>query len=396
MVQDMEEQLQSEDTLRALPDRPPRHCPDCGARVAEGAKTCLMCGTALTEEASLAPVAELRAPTRRIKPLHLVILLGVAALILGGAAVLGWLLSQGEVEIPLPTPSPTLEMPLVPSPTATATPTPTPTLTPTPDVSPTPMPPQSYVVKEGDTLGGIALQFDITVQELKDFNNLTSDLIGQGQTLYIPGAPPDPTPTPTLEPGQATPTLSPYVTHIVQSGEVLSTIAEKYDISVAAIRAANNIPANSDTIRPGDALVIPMPTPTPEGPAPIVEGLESPAPQLAYASPTLLYPPRGATFEGAEAIIVLQWASVGILAPGEYYQVALTLPSAEGPQTTWTYVRSTAWRVPAELLPPAQVEDRSCSWQVAIVRQSETDAEDYTVIGPPGLERNFYWTVARP
>jgi LysM repeat protein len=42
-----------------------------------------------------------------------------------------------------------------------------------------------YVVKSGDTLSKIGLQFGMTVQQLKDVNKLTSDLIFVGQKLLV-------------------------------------------------------------------------------------------------------------------------------------------------------------------------------------------------------------------
>ena len=45
----------------------------------------------------------------------------------------------------------------------------------------------NYVVKSGDTLGKIAVTYDMTVQELKSLNNLTSDRIYVGQTLKVTG-----------------------------------------------------------------------------------------------------------------------------------------------------------------------------------------------------------------
>jgi cell wall-associated NlpC family hydrolase len=42
-----------------------------------------------------------------------------------------------------------------------------------------------YTIKAGDTLGKIALQYDMTVKQLKDLNNLSSDLIFAGQKLKV-------------------------------------------------------------------------------------------------------------------------------------------------------------------------------------------------------------------
>ena len=42
-----------------------------------------------------------------------------------------------------------------------------------------------YKIKEGDTLGGIAAKFRVSVKNLKSWNGLTSDLIRAGKTLKI-------------------------------------------------------------------------------------------------------------------------------------------------------------------------------------------------------------------
>lgn len=42
-----------------------------------------------------------------------------------------------------------------------------------------------YIIKSGDTLSKIALQYNMTVKQLKDLNNLTSDLIFAGQKLKV-------------------------------------------------------------------------------------------------------------------------------------------------------------------------------------------------------------------
>ena len=42
-----------------------------------------------------------------------------------------------------------------------------------------------YKIKEGDTLGGIAKKFRISVKQLKAWNGLKSDIIRAGKTLKI-------------------------------------------------------------------------------------------------------------------------------------------------------------------------------------------------------------------
>lgn len=64
--------------------------------------------------------------------------------------------------------------------TPAVTPTPKPTQAPTPTV-------QTYKVKEGDTLSGIANQYGLTSQQLAKYNGLTdADTLHIGQVLKIP------------------------------------------------------------------------------------------------------------------------------------------------------------------------------------------------------------------
>lgn len=92
------------------------------------------------------------------------------------------------------------------------------TLTPLP--SPTLMSGGSYyIVKEGDTLAGIAFLHDITTDTLREVNMLASGTILVGQLLIIPPTPtPTASPTHTLSPTRtstatATPTRTPTSTH---------------------------------------------------------------------------------------------------------------------------------------------------------------------------------------
>jgi LysM repeat protein len=98
---------------------------------------------------------------------------------------------------PAPQPSPTAT--LTPAATATAAATSTATPTTTPAIT-------EYTVQPGDTLGAIAAQFDLTVEELAAYNDLTNpDQIAEGAVLRLPpaeGAPPSlaASPSPTAPP----------------------------------------------------------------------------------------------------------------------------------------------------------------------------------------------------
>jgi LasA protease len=80
----------------------------------------------------------------------------------------------------------------------------------------------------------------------------------------LPGSP-EVSPTPDASHFQAADTTKPK-TYIVQSGDWLSTIAERFNISMESLIKANNI-TNPDALEVGQTLVIPMGTPQPQGPS---------------------------------------------------------------------------------------------------------------------------------
>jgi len=331
------------------------------------------------------------------KPLRIAILVLVTVIILAGAVVLGMDLSQGNIaaEVPTFTPTITLTPTITPSPTLTPTPTPT----PLPTETPTPIPPIEYVVQSGDSLLAIGLEFDLTIDELIAYNQLESEFIVEGQSLFIPPPTPTPGPPPTAIPGQPTATAAAFTLHTVRSGDTLSTIAEKYGVGVSEIRAANEIPEDSESIQVNQVLTIPQATPTPT-PQTVAETTPTPTPvpgSVRYEAPSLLYPPENATFTGADAVIALQWSSIGILEDREYYSVELIAPSGGDTVTIQAYTRSTAWRVPSDLYPGDEAENRAYSWRIIVVRQVTGGPDpDYKIIGQAGRRRGFTWEPGEP
>jgi LysM repeat protein len=138
-----------------------------------------------------------------------------------------------------------------PSPRVAASPTPPVSRLPSPEPTATSLPPLSpitYTVQAGDTLFGIALANGTTVDALKSANDLTSDSIFLGDVLTI-------SMTSTLTAKSLIPTPANEKIHVVSSNETLSSIAEQYGITVAAIQSANGL--SSDAIQAGQRLIIP-------------------------------------------------------------------------------------------------------------------------------------------
>jgi len=100
----------------------------------------------------------------------------------------------------------------------------------------------SYVVKKGDSLWSIAKQYNITVDELKKANNLTSNLLSVGEILRIPI-------TEEEESGD-------FIIYTVKSGDTLYSIARNYDISVSEIVDFNKLSSNVLSI--GQQIILPI------------------------------------------------------------------------------------------------------------------------------------------
>ena len=86
----------------------------------------------------------------------------------------------------------------------------------------------TYTVKSGDSLYSIAKKFNTTVSELKQKNNLTSNLLQINQVLKIP----------TSNNSQSE------VTYTVKSGDSLYSIAKKFNTTVSELKQKNNLTSN--------------------------------------------------------------------------------------------------------------------------------------------------------
>ncbi|MFO7696655.1 MAG: LysM peptidoglycan-binding domain-containing protein, partial [Anaerolineae bacterium] len=192
---------------------------------------------------------------------------------------------------------------------------------------------QIHVVQQGDTLGGIAVRYQVDSAIIAQANGLyLTSVLSIGQELVIPGVAAEPTPTTTEA---LAPTAAPQVSA----------------------------------------------TPTPFQ-------YRTRQVSFAYRQPRLLTPVNGAVLLGAESAPVLQWTSVGILKGDEWYQVRLWTPDG-GTEAEIYRTRATSWRLSTDLYPESRRGERFL-WDVTVVRVTE-GARDAEELSLTSKQRAFRW-----
>ena len=418
-----------------MESEPQRLCPHCGTPIARKAETCLMCGAVLKETRRRhigLPSSDLLLPLLIVGALALLWVwkpwqsspAEVAAVVSATPSRTATTMPTATYEVapsatPLysPTPAPTVTLPpdqvrhtvksgetvssiaklygttsravldannlktntiisvgqelIIPLPAANTS-TPTPTLTP----SPTPF---VYVVKSGDTLSAIARSYDTTVEALMDANGIADATnIVAGTKLTI------------VQPPDYTLTMA-YETYEVEQGDTLYTISGKYNLTIAEIKEINGL--TRDTLSVGQQLRIPVGTATPiptDTPTPTL----TPTPGPARPAPALLGPPQNTAFEGAGTVIFLNWASVGILDPDEWYTIRVRRTGIIAQILPVVWTKATSWRLPADLYIEGLTDPQRFTWQVNIMRQTGVDEDGNRVgeqISPTGVVRTFTW-----
>jgi LysM repeat protein len=248
------------------------------------------------------PVPAKRADSRPLiaRPLVMGLLVFAVVACLIGGGVSAWVFVLRDLGEPTPVPGQETDVSLV----ITYTPRPaTPTYTPTPTATPSRTP----------TPTDTAIPTDTPQPTVTPTRTPTKAATPTWTPIVASTATPSSTLTPT--PTAATPTPAPSVTYVVQSGDTLSEIAARFDVTVAALMEANDI-TDPALIRPGRVLIIPVPgatvvastgstptattstaTPTRTGPTPTPAPTKPPRPT---ATPT----PRPATLSGKIAFAV--------------------------------------------------------------------------------------------
>ncbi len=109
---------------------------------------------------------------------------------------------------------------------------------------------RKHVVQSGESLSVIAQRYGVTTATLTRENHLKSSMLKVGQALIIPSSHSNPIVVPEIK----NPVETEVITHTVKSGEYLGAIANKYKVSVGAIRKENRL--RSSVLRVGQKLKI--------------------------------------------------------------------------------------------------------------------------------------------
>lgn len=97
----------------------------------------------------------------------------------------------------------------------------------------------NYTVKTGDSLWAIARTYGTTVKELKSTNGLTINTIRVGQQIIIPAANGNATSA------SVSTSINNPTSYVVQKGDSLSAIGSRYNLTVSELKSMNNLTSNT-------------------------------------------------------------------------------------------------------------------------------------------------------
>jgi len=144
-----------------------------------------------------------------------------------------------------------------------------------------------YTVQAGDSLWRIATKFNISTNELKALNGLTSNALSLGQQLRVSGGSSytAPDPTPTIQTHSPTvvkaPVFTPRPSYVVQAGDSMWRVSQKVGVSVNELKSINNL--NSNILRIGQMLYLE------DKPEVASQAAPDQNPQPTQAAPKIIY-----------------------------------------------------------------------------------------------------------
>ncbi|ULH16147.1 LysM peptidoglycan-binding domain-containing protein [Deinococcus sp. KNUC1210] len=130
----------------------------------------------------------------------------------------------------------------------------------------------TYTVQQGDTAFALARRWGLNVDALLALNHLSAPKLSVGQVLSYPAP-------------AAAPLSRPVVSHTVQPGQTLYSIARQYGYSPDELQAFNRL--STPTLKPGQVLLLPGTAAA--GDQPVIAAPHAPPP---FPSPLPLSPRR--------------------------------------------------------------------------------------------------------
>lgn len=129
-----------------------------------------------------------------------------------------------------------------------------------------------HVVSAGETMFSISKAYNVTVDEIKQWNKLTSNSLSVGQEISIRRK--NTVTSSTTPSSESVPAASKKSVHTVAQKETLFSIARQYGVTVSEIKEWNNLPGDELSIgqtlfvsQPSKGITTTKETPTPTTPA---------------------------------------------------------------------------------------------------------------------------------
>ncbi len=374
-------------------------CTNCGAKLKVGQTRCPVCGVSALHRKSQRVCINCGTPAAQDAKICLMCGQPIDALPIQRtnfgsswwALAIGLLLIAGIVYAFLKVETtPTVAVALLPSPTHMFVP---PTRTPSPTTTPSPPPAPTLTLTSTPTPAPLyhKIRTGETLEFIANKYNITIDDLTAAnditrETILRVGQ--DlliPNKFKTNTDLQDT-RVRPIISYTVKSGDTLSDIAFNNGTSMSAIELANpNL--DLDLLSVGQVLQVPLSPPT-FTPTPTTTPTATFTPQPPFAAPHLLYPPDNAIIEGDDASMLLSWTSSGNLDDETFYVVHLTNES--GKLRTFE-THGTSLRLPQDLRPKTL---ETFSYFVVVMRKIGIDESGIfygKALSNPSQTRTFQW-----
>lgn len=101
---------------------------------------------------------------------------------------------------------------------------------------------KTHVVQSGETLFSISQKYNVDVDSVRAWNNLQSNNIEVGQQLVI------------ARTGKNRKSSTPSISHKIKPGETLFSLSKKFDVTISEIKEWNNLEGNN--LEVGESLII--------------------------------------------------------------------------------------------------------------------------------------------